>query len=74
MAQAIAHTGALLVFLEPYDPVNMPVELAYGGVKEWLKRNHSLICDLPADTQIRLGMGVVGRQLARSAFHESGYL
>jgi len=73
VAQAVAQVGAMLVFLEPYDPVNMPVEVAYRGVKQWLRHNYNLVCRLPADAQIRLAFKIVGKRLARNAFKEAGY-
>ena len=37
MAQAVYKRGALVIFLEPYDPMSMPVEIAYRHMKKWLQ-------------------------------------
>jgi hypothetical protein len=75
VVQAVHDIGAIVLFLEPYDPVSMPVEIAYRCMKSWLKRNGRALQEAGVDgkARLRMAMQTVGRESARNAFHTAGY-
>ena len=58
-----------------YDPVSMPVEIAYRCMKSWLRANGRALQESGIDGKGRLwlAMQAVGREAARNAFHTAGY-
>ena len=49
--------GALVLFLEPYDPQHMPIEIGFRSVKGWMRRKRDLIEDMPQREQLRMRHG-----------------
>jgi hypothetical protein len=73
--EAVHAIGAIVLFLEPYDPGSMPVEIAFRSMKSWLRRLGDSFGDavsMPA--RLRMASQSVGREAARNAFHTAGYL
>lgn len=69
----IHEMGGLLVFLEPYDPQHMPIEIGFRASKDWLRKNRELYKHLPQREQLRLALKNVCEGAGRNAFHESGF-
>ena len=65
--------GGLVVFLEPYDPQHMPIEIGFRAAKAWLRRNHNIYAHLPQRERLRLALKNVCEGAGRNAFLESGY-
>jgi len=63
----------LLVFLEPYDPQHMPIEIGFRAAKLWLRRHRDVYKHLPQRERLRLSLANVAGAHGRQAFHESGY-
>ena len=75
VVQAVHKLGAIVLFLEPYDPVSMPVEIAYRCMKGWLQANGRALQEsgIVGKGRLWLAMQAVGREAARNAFHTAGY-
>jgi hypothetical protein len=71
MAQDV---GARIEFLEAYDPHHMPIEIAFRSAKDTLRYKREALEHLPRRERLRSALMRVGRDAARSAFHECGYL
>jgi len=64
---AVCSIGARVLFLEPYDPESMPVEVAYRAMKNWLRREGPYIQHLTHASQLRMAMRAVGKGASRNA-------
>mmetsp|Transcript_13954 Transcript_13954/g.36665 ORF Transcript_13954/g.36665 Transcript_13954/m.36665 type:complete len:265 (-) Transcript_13954:143-937(-) len=65
--------GALVRFLEPYDPVHQPIEIGFRSMKLWLQRNRKGVGHLPMAEQMRLAASMVSDADSRHAYHSAGY-
>ena len=76
IADAVHKLGAILLFLEPYDPDSMPVEYAFRCMKNWLRVHGKGLtdCGVSLKMQLQMAMRAVGRGSSRHAFHAAGYL
>ena len=70
---AVHSIGGLVVFLEPYDPQHMPIELGFRAMKAYLRRNRQHLAHLPLDEQLREASRRVSSSVGRSSFAECGY-
>lgn len=71
---AVHEMGCVVLFLEPYDPEHMPIEIGFRAMKAWLKRNRSVIEHLSDEEQLRAAVRSVSSRVGRQAFAESGYV
>ena len=69
LVNSILSAGALIRFLEPYDPQHMPVEIAFRPMKSWLRIHCENVQHLPMQDQIRLAADLVSCNAARNAFY-----
>jgi len=75
VVDAVHDIGALIIFLEPYDPDSMPVEFAYKCMKNWLRKEGQSLTEQGVElrVQLKMAMRAVGRSSSRHAFHAAGY-
>ena len=75
IVDAVTDLGAILIFLEPYDPDSMPVEFAYKCMKNWLRKEGQRLteCGVSLRDQLKMAMRAVGATSSRHAFHAAGY-
>jgi len=71
---AVHAAGCILLFLTPYDPDSMPVEFAFRCMKNFLRSNGPILENLSMPAKLRIAARSVGREAARHAFHEAGYI
>lgn len=74
LLDAVNSTGALVLFLTPYDPDSMPIEVGFRAMKGWMRSNQEIIEDMPMVYALRIAARAVTPAAARNAFHECGYL
>ena len=65
--------GALVRFLEPYDPVHQPIEIGFRSMKQWMKINRKAIRSFPVPSQIRIASRLISNADSRHAYHHAGY-
>ena len=70
----VHQTGAIVVFMEPYDPEHHPIEVGFRALKAWLRRYRCDVKNLPFPQQLRLAAHSVKAATARAAFYESGFM
>ena len=71
---AVHDVGAIIVFLEPYDPQHMPIEIGFRAAKDWLRgEGRRFYKHMPRREQLRLALANVARGAGRNALRESGY-
>jgi len=70
-----ASVGALLVFLEPYDPQNMPIELGFRAMKQWIRHNRNVLehMNMSTEQMLRAALRAVSKKAGHAAFLECGY-
>jgi hypothetical protein len=71
--KSVLSRGALVLFLEPYDPVHMPVEIGFRSMKGWWRCHRAAVAHLPMIMQIELAADSVLASAARAAFRECDY-
>ena len=71
---AVAKRGAVVLFLTPYDPDSMPIEIGFRALKGWMRSNGKLLQHLDLPQALRLAARAVSPEAARAAFHECGYV
>lgn len=65
--------GAIVEFLEPYDPHHMPIELAFRAAKDTLRKEAKAPGRGDRRERLRSALMRVDDRVARSAFRECGY-
>lgn len=73
LVNAILGVGALVRFLEPYDPQHMPVEVGFRAMKDFLRNNRLLLDHLTMAGRIEVAADSVTAAAARNAFRTCGY-
>lgn len=71
--EMVLDTGALVLFLEPYDPQHMPIEIGFRALKKWMRKHRELIMHMPPREQLRLAFLMVHKRAGKSSFLECGY-
>lgn len=71
--RAILDTGALVRFLEPYDPVHMPIEFGFRAMKQFLRQNRNGLMHFGGAARLSVAAAMVSRASSRNAYHECGY-
>ena len=74
LVDLIHATGAIIEFLEPYDPEHHPIEPAFRHMKRAMKKfaRNPNMRNAPVPSLIRLAADEVTPSAARSCFYECG--
>ena len=73
--EAVWDIGARIEYLEPYDPEHMPIEVAFGCMKGYIRNNRAHLEGQPLRDQLAAAMRFVGGpDMGRNAFHRTGWL
>jgi len=73
LSSRVEAIGAKVIFLEPYDPQHMPIEVGFRALKRWLRKNRKGLEGVSVHEQMRLAARCVSDQEARQAFAASGF-
>ena len=66
--------GAIVHFLEPYDPHHMPIELAFRAAKQFMRHRKDELAHLPTRRErFRAALMSQGPSVGFSCFSECGY-
>ena len=72
MINAVHELGASVLFLTPYEPGSMLIEVAFCAMKDWLRNAGPIIEHMPLPNALRIAAKAVTPAAARNAFHEPG--
>ena len=71
---AVHEIGAMVLYLEPYDPQHMPIELGFRSVKDYLRKNRDILRGMELKDQLEHAvLAVSSFGLGRAAFGACGY-
>lgn len=73
LVSRVEAVGAKVIFLEPYDPQHMPIELGFRALKRWIRRYRVFLRDRPVHEQMRLAAQSISSLEAHQAFAASGF-
>ena len=66
--------NAIVLFLTPYDPNAMPIEVGFRALKGWVRGEQAWAATVPLPVALRVAAAAVSPRAARNAFHECGYI
>jgi transposase len=75
LVESIEQMGCKVLYLPPYSPDYNPIEMAFSGVKSWLKKNRTFVknCN-DLKYPLLLALSQVTPDMAKGYFNKSIYL
>lgn len=73
LVSRVGAIGAKVIFLEPYDPQHMPIEVGFRALKRWIRKHRVLLGGRPVHEQMRLAAECVSTLEAHQAFAAAGF-